>query len=498
MICISIYGDSEKEVLDLLLEAQKDAELGELRLDLCSAEIARCLKAIVRKSPLPLLLTYRSYEQGGKGEEHQRDFYFQKMQEANPFLMDFEWDSDQERFENHKIACSHIKTLISWHGAAENFSEVKKIYNRMKKNAADYYKIAWNFFSSTEALKLFNFMSGENQLQPKTVFMGLGAGSQFLRILAKKGGAPFTFAALSEKFKTVPGQLTAKDLKEVYHFDKIGLETELYGLIGNPIDQSHSHNTHNRVFRNLKRDAVYVKMPVRHGELKEFLVEASLADFKGLSITMPLKQEVLKQEAVFELGALRAGAANTLKKTENGWAGSNTDGSGVLVALQERAELHGKRAVILGAGGTAQSIAWNLAKVGVQVVILNRTPERGKELARMIGAEFGPLSDIRKWKNAGYDFLIQATSIGMAPNIEETPIPTSEILPGTLVFDVISNPPETRLLKEAKKLGCEVIGGGVMFYFQARMQFERWFGTVDSDKIKPIFELYFGEKVCSS
>jgi shikimate dehydrogenase len=170
--------------------------------------------------------------------------------------------------------------------------------------------------------------------------------------------------------------------------------------------------------------------------------------------------------------ARRAQSINTLRRTATGWEGLNTDVAGFMAPLAGRRPLTDQRAAVLGAGGAARSVAAALRQAGAAVTISARRAEQAESVARLTGASAGG------WPPAAgsWDLLVNATPIGTYPHHHDTPLPAAT-LDGGLVYDLVYNPPRTRLLAEAAARGCDTIGGLDMLVAQAQAQFAWWTGV---------------------
>jgi 3-dehydroquinate dehydratase/shikimate dehydrogenase len=162
--------------------------------------------------------------------------------------------------------------------------------------------------------------------------------------------------------------------------------------------------------------------------------------------------------------------------------GYNTDGPGALDAIENKRSVRGKRIVLVGAGGASRAIAYEALQRGASAIILNRTVERGKALAHELNCEWGGLEQLSQETKKGYDILVQCTSVGMAPNINQTPIDEKWLLPTALIVDAIYKPEQTRLLKEAQAKGCTVVTGREFYINQAIRQWSLWLPTMGYTK----------------
>jgi shikimate dehydrogenase len=226
---------------------------------------------------------------------------------------------------------------------------------------------------------------------------------------------------------------------------------------------------HNAAHRALGRDAIYI--PLQAADVDDLMAFAAAFDLRGASVTVPFKVDVLPRCAP-TARASRAGAVNTLIRSGDTWIGDNSDLEGVLAPLTPRVGLSGARVVVLGAGGAARSTAAALVDAGARVTVCARRPEKAAEVAALAGCEAGPMPP----PPGSWDVLVNASSAGMHPHVEETPWPHARF-DGALVYDLVYNPRETRLLREARAAGCETLDGLPMLVAQAERQFSLWTGT---------------------
>jgi shikimate dehydrogenase len=257
----------------------------------------------------------------------------------------------------------------------------------------------------------------------------------------------------------------------------IDAQTELYGVIGNPVRHSLSPLIHNSIFKKLGRNAVYLAFEVKN--LEDTLRGIRGLEVKGVSVTTPFKTDVIPFLDKIEGVAKKIRAVNTIVNQRGKLIGYNTDCEGALGALEEKMSLRGKRVVLLGAGGAARAIGFGLKGRGCQIIISNRSRKRGEGLSKELGCKYLPTSSLVRM-GAGEleaDVVINATSVGMVPRDGETPFQRKLLKEGMLVMDIVYQPLQTRLLREAKEKGCLTVNGLEMFIRQAVAQQEIWTGT---------------------
>jgi len=253
---------------------------------------------------------------------------------------------------------------------------------------------------------------------------------------------------------------------------------KLFGVLGDPVSHSLSPAMHNAAFKALGMDCEYHAFRVSPDSLREAIHGAFALGFGGLNLTIPLKEKALEIVKPTEL-AKHIGAVNTVD-FKNGITGHNTDGLGAMKALEgSSVYVKGKKVLLLGAGGAARAIAFTLAREGAIVTIANRTPERAILLAKevgmagiMSGCGLTDLKDLLQ----NSDILINSTAIGMSPKVTETIVTSGLMHKDLVVFDIVYNPLNTRLLQEARKAGARTIDGVMMLVYQGAEAFKIWTG----------------------
>jgi len=263
-------------------------------------------------------------------------------------------------------------------------------------------------------------------------------------------------------------------------------KTRVCGIIGDPIEHSMSPAIHNAAFEKMEIDYLYVPFRVKKEALGKAIAGMRALNIRGLSITIPHKVAVIPFLDELDPLAERIGAVNTIVNDDGVLRGYNTDATGFLQALLERGvKPEGKNMVILGAGGASRAISFILAERGAHLVILNRLLELdwAEELASRISQIFTKEVEALELNEENLakvlekaDIVVNATSVGMSPNIDETPIPAKLLKPGLIVFDIVYNPIKTRLLREAEAAGAKTISGVDMLVWQGALAFEKWTG----------------------
>jgi shikimate dehydrogenase len=261
-------------------------------------------------------------------------------------------------------------------------------------------------------------------------------------------------------------------------------KTRLCGVVGDPIEHTLSPTIHNAAFNHLKLDFVFLAFHVRAAELENAIRGMRSLGIHGLNVTMPHKSAVISYLDKVDSAVQFLGSANTILNRDGRLLGFNTDGGGALYALRENGvELAHKKVLLLGAGGAAKAIAFSLAQEAESLCILNRMPEKAAILADALNRMFnkkiegGALSPSAIQKNMeDSDILVNATSIGMHPNVNQSIVAPQWLKPNLAVMDIVYNPAETKLAKAAKAAGAKVISGLEMLIYQGAASFKIWTG----------------------
>ena len=256
--------------------------------------------------------------------------------------------------------------------------------------------------------------------------------------------------------------------------------TNIVGLIGNPVEHSFSPFMHNAAFKKLNLNYTYLPFKVGDNELKNIIKGANSLNIKGLNVTIPHKINIMKYLDNLDPMAQLIGAVNTIDFSE--MKGYNTDGIGALRAIEDVTNINNKKLVIVGAGGASRAISFQFANTNLEnIVILNRDINKAKNLSQDINKAnlnvntgFNSLNNL-KTELSNADILIDTTSVGMSPNINDKAIASSDILHENLIVnDIVYNPLETVLLKEAKKANAKTISGLKMLIYQGAESFKIW------------------------
>lgn len=251
----------------------------------------------------------------------------------------------------------------------------------------------------------------------------------------------------------------------------ISAKTRVYGVIGNPVSHSMSPAMHNAAFACSGIDGAYLAFCV--SDAKAAVIGIRGLNLGGASITIPHKMAVMPYLDHIDPLAARIGAVNTIVNRDGLLTGYNTDCLGAVRALEKVTSISGKQVVIAGVGGASRAIGFGILDAGGSVTLLNHDLEEGKGLAADLNCDCLPLD---AFPGLQCDILINATPLGMTPNVDTAPVFGHDLKSHQVVMDIVYNPIRTRLLREAADAGCETIDGTEMFVLQGAAQFEMWTG----------------------
>jgi 3-dehydroquinate dehydratase/shikimate dehydrogenase len=474
-ICVVVGRTRHKMVQAEIAEAvRRGARLVEVRLDFLAK--APDFKRLLADKSCAMMATVRRPLDGGRwgGTEPERQTLLRQA-----IVGGFDWVDLETDVADAVRRFGKVKRLVSYHNMHEVPSDLEKIHERMCRQDADVVKIAVRAQQPEDNLRVLRLVK---DAPVPTIAFCMGDLSMPSRVLCLKYGAPFTYAAFNPERGISPGLPSLDELKHVYHVDAINEETQVHGLIGDPVAHSLGPLIHNAAFHSQRINAVYLPFRVPRGQLDSFLKHFEELGVRGYSVTIPHKEAAALAATQREPSVALTQAANTLVRLGGGFAAYNTDYTAavesLLANLPPSADgapptLHARVALVLGAGGAARAVAHALHREGAMVSIANRTYDRAQKLAEEIGCRS---IDWAARHSIMCDTLINCTSVGMHPNVDESPVHHSMLKPGLVVMDVVYTPETTLLIREAKNRGCHVVTGVDMFVRQAAAQFRHFTG----------------------
>jgi 3-dehydroquinate dehydratase/shikimate dehydrogenase len=483
-ICVPIIETRPQEALAAITEAQEIADAIELRLDCLSVE---SLPQLVAKLPSflphvskPLIFTFRPREQGGMQDltlRERRDFWQSlpgEIIDAMAFA-DFELDLAESFAADSPISWN--KVICSYHNFKETPANLSEIYERIALTPAAVIKIATQANRISDCLRIFELIERRAPERP-VIALGMGMPGVMTRILALSRGAMLTFGALRPGSESASGQPTVYELRGLYRVERLSRESEIFGVIGKPIGHSRSPHMHNAALAALNRDGVY--LPFEVDDLEEFIrdfvrPQTRKLDWRlrGLSVTIPHKLAIIPHLNFIDATAQRIGAVNTVVVEGDQLHGYNTDAIGAMKPLDELIDVKKAKVAVIGAGGAARAICYGLIERHANVTVYARDPGKARLIARDFSVETASIDDF----NGQADVLINCTPIGMRGHSEGlSPVKAASLRGVRLVYDLVYNPQETALLRQARDAGCQMLGGLAMLVGQAEEQFRLWTG----------------------
>ena len=476
-VCIALTGATSEELLRKADIALRDSNFLEFRLDYL-ARPQSALPAIktflADHGTTTAIATCRRSSDGGKfaGELSEELAILIEAAAAGCQIVDLPLESAEalSSADLDRLRDTGAAILLSHHDFAIT-KDLEQIALRAQKLHPDFIKIVPTAKHLSDNLLLIRFLE---KMADSTNIVGIcmGDAGVISRVLGVRAGSAFTFAASSEGDQTAPGQITARSLLDTYRIDQVDAATKIYGVAGNPVSHSLSPLMLNTAFRRETINAVYLALQT--SKIQDLLKLVHEIPLQGLSVTMPLKTDILAFLEHTDPLTAKIGACNTVLRAQDGKLyGFNTDVAGILIPLEKRfSSLKGIKALVLGAGGAARAAIFGLRDKGADVHILNRTPETAQKLARQAGAKAIRREQLLK---ADFDVIINATPVGMEGGKPVSPLAAEE-LRTKLVFDLVYKPIETPLLRLARQQNIPVITGIEMFIQQGARQFEIWTG----------------------
>jgi 3-dehydroquinate dehydratase/shikimate dehydrogenase len=533
-ICVVIGRTRHGMMLAELQEAVKQgARFIELRLDFLKK--APDFKRLLANKPCTLLATVRRPPDGGKWDQGEEA---RLMLLRQAIVAGFDWVDLETDIADRIPRFGPVRRIISYHNFREMPADLEKIHQRMCAQDGDVVKLVVRAQHPADNLRVLALI--RNAPKPTVAFC-IGEMGFPSRILQARYGAPFTYACFNKERNIAPGMPSFAEIRKIYHYEQIGPETRVFGVIGDPVGHSLSPLIHNTAFRQLGMDAVYLPFRVPRDLLNDFLNAFQELPVEGYSVTIPHKEEAARLARHHDETVERTKAANTLVRDDKEFLAYNTDyegcidtlktflptfskptdaegppsvsplditsnlnlPAGALTTSRSAAGLNpaaitsapgssivtapttspspepvgnpisGRVALVLGAGGVARAVAFALQREGALVTVTNRTLQRAEALASEVGCR------CVEWNarhNVLCDLVVNCTSVGMHPNVDESPLHHSFLKPGLVVFDTVYTPEKTLLIREAAERGCHLITGVELFIRQAALQFQHFTG----------------------
>jgi 3-dehydroquinate dehydratase/shikimate dehydrogenase len=471
--------------------AEDGIKLAELRLDFLrrTPELHR----LIPERPTATLVTVRRKQDGGLwlDTEEKRQMLLRSAIAAEPEFVDLEVD-----IADKIPPFGKTHRIISYHNTEAMPENLNALHREMSEKSPFFIKIAASPKNIEEMLRLLNFVKAKNNEAKakgkdgvRVIGICMGELGKVSRILAKKFAMPYTYATFSSERIIAPGILEYRELRDLYRYEQINAETDVFGVIGNPLGHTLSPLIHNRSFISNNINAVYVPFQLTGIDVPFLINYAETFALKGLSVTIPHKLTVMHSLTRAEAAVEKIGACNTVVFHNGERLGYNTDYTAAVSVIEktlggnysdETSVLKHKEALVLGCGGVGKALSYGLKQRGANVNVTDRKPEKAEALAKQLGCGFINWNERNSFKT---DILVNGTSVGMFPHIDEMPLEKTALQPETLVFDAVYNPENTLLIKSARARGCKTVTGTEMFVVQACLQFKLFTGQKASPSL---------------
>ena len=445
----------------------------EFRLDFLDQPLkgAEAIKGFLEQYPDCILLaTCRRHQNHGKfnGSIEDQLSVLEAAVRSGAQSIDVEIETaevSQDRLHNFR---GRTQIIVSYHNF-EATPPMDTVLGRVMKVQADAFKVVTTARKPSDNVRVL--AAAKALPKQKLIVLAMGEMGFPTRVLSPVFGGLYTYAAPGYSQGTAAGQVCARQLRHLYRVEKLGKSSKIYGVIADPVRHSISPAVHNRAFQSRRLDAVYLPFLVSPAYLRDFFSLASKLPLAGFSVTIPHKQKIIRYLDVVDPLAKRIGAVNTVWRKAGKWRGSNTDAAGVTTPLGKVLRLPKSTVLIVGNGGAARGAACALSDAGAKISLVGRNADRVRALSKICGAEALGKDQLN---GRYFDAVVHATPLGMFPHIDECFFNGN--IPADVVFDMVYNPLETMLCRNAKDQGKTVIPGLDMFLEQAAAQFEVWTG----------------------
>lgn len=498
LVCMTLTGKTLSENAETVKRYSRYIDMVEIRADYLDEEECLHVKRFPDMINIPCVLTIRRRIDGGlftSGESSRTMLFARalafaaKSRKKNFAYVDFEDDFYVPSLQDAALAFG-IKVIRSFHDMNNPVLNIKAQCAAMRKTGYEIPKIAFMPKTLSDVTNLFR--EAETMTDSDHILLAMGPLGLPTRILASKLNSYLTFVSPKETLQNTSniGHIDPVTLSTVYQFSQINEDTEIFGVTGWPLTKTRSPEIHNAGYAHQNMNKVFI--PLRSQTIEDALLFAEQVGVKGFAVTVPFKEQVIGFLSDIDEETKKIGACNTIKRTDDGWIGRNTDAGGFRQSLEEFLgvkKLRRKKVAIIGAGGAARAIAYVIKAMGAKACIFNRTVAHAKKLADVYGFKYAPLEprSLDILENFS-DIIIQTTTVGMnateKSNEHNDPIYFYRFRGDEKIFDIIYTPEITPVMARAKEAGCAICNGMKMLEYQGHRQFKFFTGadySVSSD-----------------
>src|SRR5215471_2400328 len=483
-ICAVIAEDTVAGARAALGRAAPVADLAEVRLDYLrdfDFSSPAALHCLLENKPLPVIITCRSFEEGGN-QRIDDCLRLPLLVEGARVLADY-CDIEESHYDSAaRLVPDRSRLIVSYHNFHSTPGDLDGIYERLCSRTAAIHKVAVKANCVQDIIPVLRLIDRAASSGRDFIAIAMGDPGLITRILGPAHGAFLTYGSLDSRNTTAAGQLSCKDLRDLYRLDQIGLSTTVLGVIGNPVSHSASPMMHNAAAAALGLDLVY--LPIEVQDLPGFVERLAHPRSRqlswplaGFSVTIPHKEAIVPLLDRLDQVARAVGAVNTVVVRDNELHGYNTDVAGSLEPLERVVTLGGAHCAVVGSGGSARAVIYGLASKKANVTVYARNREKATRIAADfgdLGVEVAGLSDLERCRA---EILVNTTPVGMTgPGAGQSPVPRQAFAKCRIAYDLVYNPLETPFLAQARDRGCKTISGIEMLAAQAEHQFLLWTG----------------------
>lgn len=487
-ICLTLCEKTLEENLKTLEKYRKYIDVVELRVDKLLPDERFQIRHFPALAGIPAILTIRRKHDGGffeNSETARVTLIANALANAkadrrlNFAYVDMEEDLDVPSLEEAARAFGTriIRSLHQFERPGPNIAARVKALARTGDEIVKYACLAETLDDTLAVFKA----AGELKSYDK-ILIAMGEAGVCSRILTAKTGSQWTYSyapSPADAAPPAPGQIDPKTLCNVYRYRNVREDSDVYGILGYPLKVTGSPLFFNTVFSREKMNCVYVPFPSESAD--KFFPLARHLNVRGVSVTIPHKQNVLKHLTSQSVEVSGIGACNTIVRTDKGWAGYNTDTLGFsdsILHFMGKKNFRGLKITIVGAGGAARAVAYQIWRLHGKAFIVNRTLSGAEDLAEKFGFRAGGLdSTSAKYIKKHSDLIINTTSAGMSPPYNDDPLRMYKFYGHEVVMDLIYMPEQTAFLSRAAAAGCATLNGFDMLTRQARYQYKYFFGA---------------------
>lgn len=477
-LCISICAKTAGDLFAKIARAESLADLIELRFDCLNQDQLELAIENLPATDKTYIITYRPSEQGGLRvlPLNVRLMFWRKVL---PLLSGRDVLIDLEADINFPFRFDETKVIRSAHFFSDPSPDLRPAFFELSDLGQGIVKIATTSNDITETLPTWKLVETAEREERDLIPIAMGEAGKWTRILGPAYGAFMTYAALGSDEATAPGQITAADLIDVYRVKELRRDTKVHGIVAGNTGYSISPWMHNAGFRAAGENRVF--LPLQVTDLDEFIkrmvrVETREIDvnFAGFSVTNPHKQAILAHLDEIDETGKKIGAVNTVRIEDGKLFGYNTDAPGFIEPLIDLyGDLVGAKVAVVGAGGAARACVYSLVKEGAEVTVFARDTSKADNFAE----SFNVRVDSIPRSFTGLDIVVNCTPLGTKGDTEDKTIATADQLSGVkLVYDLVYNPIETKVIREAKQAGVRTLSGLDMLIAQGAEQFHIWTG----------------------